>query len=149
MTFSLQQGRVVISSQITHTQSSNIHPLAYILDTAPWFSVIAPFYSLSQLHHVTASYPSPGDNNQGMEGPLERTLVQAKIATFNSINYICTRALYSFPSFVHSHAASTVIRMLPKATFTPSIQPTLGLPHTRPLTSAINTLLAMRYSTIL
>ena len=48
-------------------------------------------------------------------------------------------------------AASTVIPLLPyKATFTPSIQPNLGLPRTRPpLTSAINTLLAIRYSSIL
>ena len=33
MTFSLCQGGVVMSSQITYTQSSNIHPLAHILDT--------------------------------------------------------------------------------------------------------------------
>ena len=40
--------------------------------------------------------------------------------------------------------------LLPKATFTQSIQPNLGLPRTRPsLTSAINTLLAIRYSSIL
>ena len=32
MTFSIHQGGVVMSSQITHTQSSNIHPLAHILD---------------------------------------------------------------------------------------------------------------------
>ena len=40
--------------------------------------------------------------------------------------------------------------LLPKATFTTSIQPNLGLPRTRPpLTSSINTLLALRYSSIL
>ena len=40
---------------------------------------------------------------------------------------------------------STVIHLLPKATFTPSIEQNLGLPRTRPpLTSAINTLLAIR-----
>ena len=52
---------------------------------------------------------------------------------WNSIIYICT-----------------VISLLPKATFTPSNQPNLGLPCTRSLlTSAINTLLAIRYSSIL
>ena len=34
MTFSLHQGGVVVSSQITHTQTViKIHPLAHILDT--------------------------------------------------------------------------------------------------------------------
>ena len=36
MTFSLHQGWVVMSSQITHTQSSNTHPLAHITDTCPF-----------------------------------------------------------------------------------------------------------------
>ena len=35
MTFSLHQGGVVMSSQITHTQSSNINFLAYKVDTCP------------------------------------------------------------------------------------------------------------------
>ena len=47
-------------------------------------------------------------------------------------------------------AASTVIPLLPKITCTASIQHNLGLPRTSPpLTSAINTLLAIRYSSIL
>ena len=42
MTISLHQGGVVMSSQVIHTQSSNIHPLAHILDTyAPIFSSCA------------------------------------------------------------------------------------------------------------
>ena len=42
------------------------------------------------------------------------------------------------------------ISLLPKPTYTPSIQPNLDLPRTRsPLTSAINTLVAIRYSSIL
>ena len=65
--------------------------------------------------------------------------------------YVCTRALHSFLSFAHCRAASTIIPLLPKPTFTPSIQPNLCLPsHIRPpLTSAINPLLAIRYSSIL
>ena len=40
--------------------------------------------------------------------------------------------------------------LLPKATVTQTTQPYLGLPRTRlPLTSAINSLLAIRYSSIL
>ena len=46
-----------------------------------------------------------------------------------------------FPIFL---AASTVIPLLPKATFTPTFQPNRGLPRT-----PINTLLAIRYSSIL
>ena len=69
------------------------------------------------------------------------------MAAWNLFSYICTRALHSF---AHWHAASTAIPLLLKATFTPSIQPSLGLPGTRPpLTSAINTLLDIRYSSIL
>ena len=59
-------------------------------------------------------------------------------------------ALHSFRSFAYCRSTSTVIHPLPKATFTPSIQPYLGLKCTRPpLTSAINTLLAIQYSSIL
>ena len=59
-------------------------------------------------------------------------------------------ALHSLRSFAHCRAASTVFPLLPKTTFTPSIQPNLGLTRTRPpLTSAINNLLVIRYSSIL
>ena len=71
------------------------------------------------------------------------------MAARNSFSYICTRAVHSFRSFAHCRASSTVIPLLPKATFTPSIEPNLGLPRTRPqLTSAISTLLVIRYSSI-
>ena len=77
-----------------------------------------------------------------MGGRSETTQGQAKMASWNSFNYICTRALHPF---AHCRAASTVIPLLPKATFTPTIQLNLGLPRTRPsLTSAINTLLAIQ-----
>ena len=52
--------------------------------------------------------------------------------------------------FEHWCAASSIIPLLPKATFTPSIQPNLGLPHCHPpLNSAINILLTIWYSSIL
>ena len=150
MSFSLHQGWVVMPSQITHIHTIiKIHPLAHLLDSwASIFSSLPFFYILSQPHHVTTSLPSPGDNHQITGGRSERTRCQAKMATWNSFSYICTRALHSFRSLAHCRAAS-VISLLPKATFTPSIQPNLGLPRTRPpLTSAINTHLAIRYSSI-
>ena len=57
---------------------------------------------------------------------------------------------YLLPIREYRRAASTVTPLLPKATLTQSIQPYLILPLTRPpLTSAINTLLAIRYASIL
>ena len=44
------------------------------------------------------------------------------MAVWNSISYICTRARHSLLSFAYYHAASTVIHLLPKATFIPSIR---------------------------
>ena len=151
MTFSLHQGGVVMSSQIKHTLSHQDTPLSpYTWQLSLDFQWLPPFYSLSQPYHIMASIPSPCDNHQSMGGQSERTQGQAKMAVWNSFSYICTRALYAFLTVVHCCAASTVIPMLPKATFTPSIQPNLGLPHTRPpLTSAISTLLAIWYSFIL
>ena len=45
-----------MSSQIIHTQSSTIHPLAHVLDTCALICCNR-FISLSQLHHVTSSHP--------------------------------------------------------------------------------------------
>ena len=63
----------------------------------------------------------------------------------NSIIYLCTKALHSLISLAHISSRCQI-----NATFTPSIQPNLGLPRARsPLTFAINTLLAIQYSSIL
>ena len=143
MTFSLNQGELVMLSRITQAQSSNIHllPHTVYLTPVPWFSVVAPFDSLSQPHQVTASHSSPGDNHQSTGGRSERKPDGAKMTEWNSFSYICSRALHSFLSFTHCCAPSIVIPLLPKATFIQSIQPNLGLPHIRPpLNSAINTL---------
>ena len=60
------------------------------------------------------------------------------------------RSLHSFLSFAHCCVASTGIPQQPKTTFIPSIQPNFGLPRNLPpLTSVINTLLAIWYSSIL
>ena len=67
----------------------------------------------------------------------------AKMASRNSFSYICTIALHSFRFFAHCLTAFTVIPLLPKATFTPSVQPNLDLPRTRSHSSG------QRYSSIL
>ena len=134
MTFSLHKGMVVMSSQTTHTVI-NIHPLAHIFD------ICVLIFSSCASHH------SLRDKHQSTRGWFERTQGQAKMSAWNSFSYICTRALHSSRYFAHWRADTAVIPLLPKATFTPSIQPNLGLPRTRPpLTSAIITLLAIRYS---
>ena len=104
-----------MSSQITHTytHSHQDTPLSpYTWQQSRDFQQLRPFYSLSQPHHVTASLLSPYDNHQSMGGQSERTQGQAKMAAWNSFNYICTRVLHSFRSFVHCRAASTVIHLL-------------------------------------
>ena len=119
----------------------NIHPWAHILDIcALIFSCWSIFNSLSQPNRVTASHPPLQVNkHKSTGGRSERTQGQAKIAANNSFSCICARTLHSFRSLSHWRAASTVILLLAKATFTPSIQPNLSLPRTRPpLTSAIN-----------
>ena len=45
------------------------------------------------------------------------------MAEWNFIIYICTTALHSFLSSEHCRGDSTIIPLVPKATFTPSIQP--------------------------
>ena len=131
MTFSLHQGGVVMSSQIKHTHSHQDTPLSpYTWHLSLDFLQLRPFYSLSQPHHVTASLPSPCDSHQSMGERSERTQGQAKMAAWNSFRYICTRTLHSFRSFAHCRAAATVIPLLPKATFTPSIQLNHDLPRT-------------------
>ena len=63
MTFSLHQGWVAMSSQITHT-IINIHPLAHILDIC---AII--FSSCTLLTFIPmSSYNSAGDNHQSMGG---------------------------------------------------------------------------------
>ena len=104
------------------------------------------FYSLSQLHHVMASHPSPGGHHQSTGEWSERTLGQAKWPReTNSVAYAPV-----FPICHTLSAAYTVIHLLIKVTFTPSIHPNLVFPRTRPpFTSAINTFLVTQYSSVL
>ena len=128
----------------SHVKSGNTHtiiqhtPLSlYTRHLRHDFQYVCHFYSLPRPHHLTASHPTPGDNHRSTGRRSERTHGQAKSAAWNLFSYICTRALHSFLSFLHCRLASTVIPLLPKTTFIPSIQPNHDLPHTRPpLTSA-------------
>ena len=143
MTFSLHQGVVVMSSQIKQTHSHQDTPISPYTTPEPWFSVVAPFLQFIPTASCNGIPPSPCDDHQSMGGRSERTQGQAKMAAWNLFSYICTRALHAYRSLVHCRAASTVVPLLPKATFTPSIQPYLGLHLTHPsLTLAINTFLA-------
>ena len=146
MAFSLHQGGSHVKSDNTHTQSSNIHPLAHILNTcALIFSYLRTFYSLSQPHF----YPIQVITTRAPEGgPKEHTAKQKWERETHSVTDVPGLSTLSNLSIVH--AASSVIPLLPEVTFTPSIQQNLRLPRTRPpLTSASSTLLAIRYSSIL
>ena len=118
-----------VKSDNKHTHSHQDTPWDIYLTHEPWFSVVAPslrFIPTASCHGIPPlSMWLPPEH--GMRS--ERTQCQAKMDQWNSFSYICTRSLHSFRSFAHCRAASTVIPP--------------------PLTSAINTLLAIRYSSIL
>ena len=140
MTFCLRQGKINMSSHITHTRSSNIHPIAHILDTCALILGSCALFSLSQLHHVMASHPSPGDSHQNTRGKNSRVklnqLHMHQGSQLFPVFHALLRSLNSYYSVAQGH-------------FTPSIQPNLRLPHTHPpITPAINTLLAIQYSSI-
>ena len=125
-------------------QGSVFGPLLYLLYTWKLFSILKKKQHPTPLQVITtrAREGGPNEHNAKQKWPRETHSV--------SHMHQCTMALHSFRSFAHCRAASTAISLLPMASFTLSIQPNLGLPHTRPpLTSAINTLLAIRYSSIL
>ena len=111
-----------VKSDYTHT-IINTHPLAHIIGTCTLI--------FSSCGHFSV-YPN---------------CILQYHSNCNIIQY--HRALHSFLSFKHSCKDLTIIPLLPKAIFTPSIQPNLGLPCTHhPLASTINTFLAIQYSSI-
>ena len=134
-----------VKADNTHTKSLKIHTLAHILDTCPFiFSNCALF---TVYHNCIPPLSPQVITTRAREGSQKEHRAKQKR---NSLSYICTRAFHSFLPFAYYRTASLVIPLLPKATFTTSIQPNLCLPRTcNPLTSAINTFLAIRYSSIL
>ena len=96
-----------------------------------------------------ASHPLPVISHQSEGGKSERTQQPSKNGNVKH-NHLHVHQNSPLLPFVHWRAASTVIHLFPKGTVTPSIQANLGLPRTSPpLTSAINTLLARWYSSVL
>ena len=135
MTFSLHQRGVVMSGHITPMQWPTTHSIAHIPGTC---ALIFSCFAIFTVYPNRIMWRHPTHLNviiyKRAGGRSERTHGQAIMATLNAIIYICTRAFHSF----HCRAASTIISLLPKATFTASIQPNLCLPRTGPsLTFAI------------
>ena len=79
MTFTLHQGGVVMSSQITHTQSSTYTSKPIYLTSAPWFSVVAQFLQFIPTAPCNG-IPSLSRwyKHQSTGGRSERTQGQAK-----------------------------------------------------------------------
>ena len=134
-----------------HTQSSNIHPLAHILHTSALILSSCPFFTVYP-NRIMRRHPTPLQvkTTRAREGgPKEHRGKQKWPRETHSFTYAPGLSTLSYLR-AHCRAASTVIPLLPKATFTLSIQPNLGLPRTRPpRTSAINNLLAIQHSSIL
>ena len=142
-----------VKSDNTHTQSFTYTPL-HIYLTA-WlayihFQQLSSIYSLPKPHHVPASHPSPGDNRQSTGEKSERTQGQGKMAMWNPISYIMNQGHPLFHIYLalsqslHRHSSGAQGHLY-------NIHPpNLGLPRTRPpLTTASNTVVAVRYSSIL
>ena len=151
MIFSLHQEGVVMSSPITHAQSPTIHLLAHTLGFCAFTSVVAPFSQFISTPSCNGIPPlSRCISPQSTGGRSEGTQELRKNGRVKLNHVLRTRALHSFLSLARRCVTSTVIPLLPKATFTPSIQPNLGLPRTHPpITSAIITLLANQLSSII
>ena len=115
--------------------------------------LLCPFNNLPQPHYVTASGIPPLSRWQATK--FGRTL-RKKIRTDQKWARETQPSAYapwpSTDSYLSRHcgAASIVVPLQPNANFTPSIQPSLGLAWTyTPLTSAINSLQAIRYLSLL
>ena len=110
--------------------------------------MIFSFHNLPQPYHVTASHSSPGNKPPECERAFWKNMgTKQKLQRENQLLHMHQGS--PLLPIIYYRSVSTVISLLSKEMFTPSIQPYLGLPSTRPpLTSAINTFLAIRYSSI-
>ena len=118
MTLSLHQRGVVMPSHITHTHKYQDTPLSLSLD----FQQLLPFYSLSQLHPSILLVIT----TRAREGRKNTVSVKQKWPhETHSVTYVPGRSTLSI--FRALSRSSTVIPLLPKATFTRSIQHNIGL----------------------
>ena len=123
MTFSLHHGGVVMSSPITVGQSSTVHPLAHILGSCAFTSIVALFLQFIPTPSCNDIPPlsrcvrpqSAGGRSEGTQEPRKNGRVK--------LNHLHMHKGSPLASI--SRAASTVIPLLPMATFTPSIQQNL------------------------
>ena len=136
----------------THTQSSRYIPLPLYLTPEPWFSVVVPFLQCipsSQPHHVTASPPSPCDNHQSMGGRSKRTQCKAKMAAWKSFSYVPGLSTLSDLLLIVTQPPLSFLCCLRLPSHHPSSLTSVFLGPVPHWLRAINTLLAIRYSSIL
>ena len=129
---------IVMSIQITPTQLDQYTPLnPYTRQLLLDFQYLRPLRCLLQPLHLTVSYSSQGDNSPDLERAVQKNAGPRKNGRVNFIN-ICTKARHSFLVFARCHASSSLIPLLLKPTFTPSIHPTyLDLPTRPPLPTPV------------
>ena len=65
-------------SQITHVQSSNIHPLVHMLGSCSLISLVVPFLQFTPTASYNVTVPRP---SKGHEPPERRRAVQTKTGT--------------------------------------------------------------------
>ena len=149
MTFSLHQGEVVMSSQITHTKSSNIHPLAYIRDTSALIFSSCALFTVYP-NRIMYRHPTPLQvitTGAREGGPKEHSSKQRWPRETHSVTFVPGLSTLSYlivaqppPSFLSCPRKPSHHLSSPNSVY---IVPVL---HLFP---AINTLLAIRYSSIL
>ena len=135
MNFSLHQIGVVMSSRTTHTHTHTVIkiPAHIYLTPEPWFSVVAPFLQFIPTASCNGIPPLcrwwPPDHGRAVRkntGPSKN--VSVKLIKFHT--YLASPLFLMFRALscsLHRHSSVAVIILLP-------------------LTSAINTLLAIRYT---
>ena len=134
-----------VKSDSTYTVT-HIHSLVHLRGACALSLAVQPFSQF--LPNASCRACSPTHTVVGRLSLGRRSKLSSN-GCINFIPYICTRALNTFLSCMNCRSASTVIPLLPKVTFTRSIQPNFGLPCPRvKLSFAIDTLLAIRYSSI-
>ena len=103
-----------MSSQIIRSLNHYTHTTSPIYQApAPWFWVVALFYSVPQPYHITSSYLYPRDNAPERGRTDWENAGPCKNCRVNLIIYRCTRDLHSFLSYAHCRAASQIAERIP------------------------------------
>ena len=142
MTLSLHS--VVMSSQITHRQLFNTHPLSHILGTCSLISAVAPFLKFVATASCNCIQPLQTKSQQSRGGRSETAQEPSKNG-------------HEILNHLHMHQGSELLAIFPapfsiccRNPLSHYTQSNLSLPHTRPpLSFEINSLLEIQYSSIL